>query len=72
MEMFVVIETKSNRYYNGRAADWEGNLTSDINCAFEYDTDNDARYVADKFNKFTSIHGLIFTIGVVDNPQSNV
>ena len=64
--MFVVIEVNSNRYYNGRAADWEGNLTAELSKAFEYDTFNAAKDKADKFNAYAKIHGLRFVVGPTD------
>lgn len=49
--MFV-IKTRDGRYYNGRAADWNGNLTSNIAEAFKYNTYDNAYRKAEQFNLF--------------------
>jgi predicted GIY-YIG superfamily endonuclease len=59
--MLYVLKTQDGRYYNGRAANWDGNLTEDKRDAFAYSKEV-AEFRAANFNSFTKVHGFNFEV----------
>lgn len=56
------IKTQDGRYYNGRAAKWDGNLTANKSEAFAYNTYDNAYRKVEFFNQCTRIHGFYFEV----------
>lgn len=59
--MMYVLQVQDGRFYNGRAANWNGNLTEDKRDAFAYSKEV-AQFRADNFNSFTKVHGFKFEV----------
>ena len=59
--MLYALVTQDGRYYNGRSANWNGNLSADKRDAFLYGKDA-ADFRAMNFNSFTQVHGFTFTV----------